>query len=126
MRRTLPVLIGCVLLALPGLAQRGGHGGGGGGMRGGGGGMRGGGGGFRGGGGGSGAVADIRGGFRGAVAVFGAFTATTQVFMAASTIPYLWDYGDFGDYDYGYPDYYGNADYGAIVANLTRRPAHPC
>ena len=25
----------------------------------------------------------------------------------------MWDYGDFGDYDYGYPDYYGNADYGA-------------
>ncbi len=68
MRRILPVLFGCVLLAVPGL-RRGGHGGGGGG-HGGGGGMHGGGGGVRGGGGfrgGSGfrGGGGFRGGYRG-------------------------------------------------------------
>ncbi len=110
MRRTLPVLIGCVLLALPGLAQRGGHGGGGGGMRGGGGGMRG--GGFRSGGGGFRGGGGYRGGFRGRSGFRGFYGYYPGIYGGFYD-PYLWDYGDFGDYDYGYPDYYGNADYGA-------------
>jgi hypothetical protein len=130
MRRILPVLIGCILLAFPGFAQRGGgHGGGGGGMRGGGGGMRGGGsvgargfsgGGFRGGG------AIRGGGFRGGYRGIGGYRGRNG-FRGYYGYPFYYSglYGGFcdsyfsdcgaygygGDSGYGYPDY-GGADYG--------------
>jgi hypothetical protein len=135
MRRSLPVVIGCVLLAVPLLAQRGGHGGGGGGMHGGGsmggrggfsgggfrggGGVRGGGGfrggGFRGGG--------FRGGFRG-VGGFRGFRGYGGFYYPGFYgyyNPFLWGdygdyggYGDYGDSGYGYPDSYAapSPDYG--------------
>jgi hypothetical protein len=119
MRRFLPVAIGCVLLAFPLLAQRGGggHGGGGGMHGGGGGGARGGfsGGGFRGGGSMRGGSAFRGGGFRGGFRGIGGYRGFRGYggfyypgFYGGFYNPYLWDYGDYG---YGYPDY-GSADYG--------------
>jgi hypothetical protein len=132
MRRILPVLIGCVLFAIPAFAQRGGggHGGGGGGMHGGGsvgggrgfsgggGGFRGGGGAFRGGG--------YRGGFRGIGGFRGLGGFRGRFGYGYFGYPYywgglygycgaFWDCGDFGDYGgYGYADSYGapSPDYG--------------
>jgi hypothetical protein len=128
MRRILPVVIGCVLLVIPGFAQRGGHaGGGGGGMRGGsgfsGGGMRGGGGvrsggSFRGGGGYRGGGGFHRvGGSRGGYG-FRGYYGYYPGFYGGFYDPYLWNYGgDYGDSGYAYPDYgatdYGATDYGA-------------
>ena len=124
MRRILPVLIGCVLLAIPGFAQRGGgHGGGGG--HAGGGGMRGGGSvgarGFSGG--GARSVGGIRagsyrGGFRGN---YGGYRNRFYGGLYYPGLygyydPFLWDYGDYG-YGSGYGDDsgygYGYADSGA-------------
>ncbi len=139
MRRILPVIIrsvlGCVLLVIPGFAQRGGHGGGGG-MRGGGGGMRAGGGfsgggvrsggGFRGGGfQGSGFRGGFRGnnGFRGYRNYGGLYYPGLYGYYN----PFLWDTGwDYGDYGYGYSadqyadqynDYGGYGSYGAPNPN---------
>jgi hypothetical protein len=128
MRRILPVVIGCVLLAIPAFAQRGGHGGGGGGgMRGGGGfsggGMRGGGGvrsgaafrsgsSFRGSGGFRGGGGFRRGGFG-----FRGYYGYYPGFYGGFYDPYWWDYGDSG---YAYPDYgatdYGATDYGGYTS----------
>ena len=121
MRRILPVLIGCVLLAIPGFAQRGGgHGGGGGHV--GGGGIRGGGSvgarGFSGG--GNRSVGGIRGGgygggFRGNYGGYrNRFYGGYYPGFYGYYNPFLWDYGlgwDYGDTGYGYPDY-GYPDYG--------------
>lgn len=111
MRRILPVFIACVLVAIPGLAQRGGGHGGGGGMRGGGGGMHaGGGGGFRGGGGGyrgGGYRGGYRGigGYRGRYGYYGNFYYYPWLY-GGLYYPFLWDTGWGWDYgDYGYPDY---------------------
>jgi hypothetical protein len=135
MRRTWPVLVGCVLLAVPLFAQRGGHGGGGGGMRGGGGshgiasggGFRGG-GGFRSGG--------FRGGFRG-IGGYRGFRGYYGGFYYPGYYgyynPFLWDTGwDYGDYGYGYPDTYAapGPDYGygnpnpqvLVISNQTPPP----
>ncbi len=128
MRRILPVLIGCVLMALPGFAQRGGHGGGGGhvggggGMRGGGGGMRSGGGGFRAAGGYRGG--GYRGGFRGNYGgyrsrftyggfYYPGFYGYYNPFLGDTGLG--WDYGDsgYGYPDYGYPDSGGYPSYAA-------------
>ena len=132
MRRILPVVIGCVLLVIPGFAQRGGGhgGGGGGGMHGGGGfsggGMRGGGGfrsvgggfrsggGFRGGGSFRGGGGFRRnGGFRGFG--FRGYYGYYPGFYGGFYDPSFWDYGDSG---YGYP-YYGATDYGAADYGAT-------
>jgi hypothetical protein len=146
MRRILPVVIGCVLLAIPGFAQRGGgHGGGGGGMRGGGsvgargfsgGGSRGGtafrGGGYRGG---------FRGigGFRGRIGFRGLYGYPYYYggFYGAYCDPFFSDcgyYGDYGSAGYGYPDSYSapSPDYGygsgsaspqvLIISNQTPPP----
>jgi hypothetical protein len=128
MRRILPVVIGCVLLVVPGFAQRGGGhgGGGGGGMHGGGfsgGGMRGGGGfrsggAFRGGGG-----FRVSGGFRGGggfrrggFGFRGGYYGYYPGFYGGFYDPYLWDYGgDYGDSGYAYPDY-GATDYGGYTS----------
>ena len=115
MRRTLPVLIGCVLLAVPLFAQRGGgHGGGGGGMRGGG--SAGGHSGFSGGaafrGGGSVRGGGFRGGFRG-IGGFRGFRGFGGFYYPGFYgyyNPFLWDNG----YGYGYDDSgygYGNDAY---------------
>ncbi|MGA2879170.1 MAG: hypothetical protein ABSG13_09490 [Bryobacteraceae bacterium] len=125
MRRILPVVIGCVLLVLPGFAQRGGHGGGGG-MRGGGGGMRGGsgfsgggmrgGGTFRGGGGFRGGGFRGIGGFRGRTGFRGFYGYPYYYpgLYGGFYDPYFWDYGDYGDSGYAYPDY-GSTDYGGYT-----------
>jgi len=131
MRRTLPVVIGCLLLAAPLFAQRGGGhgGGGGGGMRGGGsGGARGGfsGGGPRGGGGfrgGESRSGGFRGGFRG-IGGYRGFRSYGSIYYPGFYgygyyDPYLWDSGfDYGDPGYGYAangynDYGGYGSYGA-------------
>jgi hypothetical protein len=118
MRRILPVVFACVLIATPAVAQRGGgHGGGGGGMRGGGGGgMRGGGGGSRGGGFGGGFRGGNFGGFR------GGFNGVRFGFRGFSNFGYY--PGFYGWYDpfwyesypssYGYPNSYPyDSGYGA-------------
>jgi len=123
MRRILPVVGGCVLLAVPGFAQRGGHGGGGhasggGGMHGGGSmGARGGfsGGGYHGGG--------YRGGFRGIGGYRGfrgfyGYPYAYAGYYGGFYNPYFWDngYGWDNGYDtggYGYPDSGGYPSYGA-------------
>jgi hypothetical protein len=147
MRRILPVVVGsvvgCLLLAVPAFAQRGGgHGGGGGGMHGGGGGSRGGfsGGGFRGGTafrGGGFRSGGFRGGFRGLGGFRGRYAyggLYNPWLYGAYWNPFWSDYGDYGDYGYGYPDY-GYADNGAypsysspspqvlIISNQTPPPA---
>lgn len=126
MRRILPVVFGCVLLALPGLAQRGGHGGGGGGMRGGGSvGARGGfsgGGGFRGGGGGTFRGGGYRGGYRG-IGGFRGRTGFRGYYGGYLYYPGIWGWGDYcdpffsecDDSGYGYSGY-GTADYGGYPA----------
>jgi hypothetical protein len=135
MRRILPVVFACVLLAVPGFAQRGGHGGGGGhssgGMHGGGsGGFHGGssGGGFRGGAGFHGGGFH-NGGFRGGFRNVGGFRGFRNFygfpyyypgFYGGYYDPSFWDSGDYGDY--GDP-YYGNADYGAYPNYAA--PAYP-
>jgi hypothetical protein len=119
MRRILPVLIGCVLLAIPGFAQRGGGHGGGGGGHAGGGGMRGGGsvggrgfsgGGVRSGGGFRGGYRGI-GGFRGRVGFRGFYGYPYYYpgLYGGLYDPYFSDYGDYGygddsGYGYGYAD----------------------
>jgi hypothetical protein len=138
MRRILPVLIGCVLLALPGLAQRGGHGGGGGmrggggfshgggGFRGGGGGFRGGGGGFRGGGGYRGGGfrnGGFRGGFRGRYGFGGLYGYPGYSYYPAF-YGGLYDpfFGDDFDEGYNYPDY-GYAGYGGYPTYSSPSPS---
>ena len=110
MRRILPVVFGCLLLAVPVLAQRGGHGGGGGGHGGGGGGhvsgggMRGGSAGFRGGssGGGYRGAAAFRGGggFRGGVVRGGGLRGS---YGFRNGFGYRGYYG----WPYYYPGFYG-------------------
>lgn len=106
MRRLLPVLLGCVLIAVPGFAQRGGRGGGGG-MRGGGG-VRGfSGGGFRGGGFRGGGFRGGRNfsGFRGYGNRFGGFYYYNPFYYSGLYYPYLWDLGwDFDDFGEEYPE----------------------
>jgi hypothetical protein len=144
MRRILPVAVGCLLLAFPVFAQRGGggrgggfggRGGGFGGMRGssfggvrGGGGFRGGrggfsGGGFRGGvrgGGFRGSFGGFRGGFRGSYGwPFSNFYSYPFAYGGGYYDPFLWDW----DYDSGYsnwgayPSYGGYGSYGYGYAN---------
>jgi hypothetical protein len=135
MRRILPVVFGCVLLAVPGFAQRGGHGGGGhggGGHASGGGGIHGGGsmgarsgfsgrsityhgggyrGGFRG-------IGGFRGvGFRG----YYGYPYYYAGYYGGFCDPYYWDCGAYSDYGYGYPDY-GNADYGGYPSYAAPNP----
>lgn len=114
MRGILPVLVGCVLIAVPVFAQRGGGHAGSGGMRGGGsigarafsgGGFRGGAGfrgsGFR------GNYGGFRGNYRGRYGYSGFYY--NPWLYAGWWNPFLWDLGwDFSDY--GYP-YYDNGEY---------------
>jgi hypothetical protein len=125
MRRVLPVLFGCVLLALPVFAQRGGHGGGGGGAHaassggfhgGSSGGFHGGAsvGGFRGGTGFRGNYGGYRGGIRG----YG-YRGYYPGFYGAFYNPYLWNYGYPWDSGYGW-DYNGSgyaSDYNNVDPN---------
>jgi hypothetical protein len=130
MRRILPVLIGCVLLAVPGFGAGhggggGGHGGGGGARGGGGGGMRGGGGAFRSGGGFR--SGGYRGGFRGNYGGFrGRFGYGGYPGFYGYYNPYLWDTGfgwDYGDSGYGYPDSgYGYPDNGGYPSYAAPNP----
>src|SRR5580658_6818935 len=148
MRRTLPVVIGCVLLAIPLFAQRGGHGGGGGARGGGGGfhgaasgGFRGGSGGFRGGsagfrgGGIRGAGFRGIGGYRGFRGYYGGYYYPGYY---GYYNPFLWDTGwGYGDSGYGYAsdqynDYGGYGSYGApnpspqvmIISNQAPPPVY--
>jgi hypothetical protein len=121
MRCFLPVAIGCVLLAFPLFAQRGGGGhGGGGGMHGGGSSMHAGfsgrgGSSFRGGGGFRGGNGFRGGGFRGGFRGIGGFRGRYGYggFYYPWLYGGLWDpfwsdygnYNDYGDYGYGSPDY---------------------
>jgi hypothetical protein len=146
MRRTLPVAIGCVLLAIPLFAQRGGHGGGGGARGGGGGGFHGAasggfrgssagfrGGGFRGGG--------SRGGFRGVGGYRGFrgyYGGSYYPGYYGYYNPFLWDTGwGYGDDGSGYAadqynDYGGYGSYGApnpspqvmIISNQAPPPVY--
>jgi hypothetical protein len=146
MRRTLPVVIGCVLLAIPLFAQRGGHGGGGGARGGGGGGFhgaassgfRGSSGGYRGGGiRGGGVYGGFRGigGYRGFRGYYGGYYYPGYY---GYYNPFLWDTGwGYGDSGYGYAadqynDYGGYGSYGApnpspqvmIISNQAPPPVY--
>src|SRR5580658_1332680 len=146
MRRTLPVVIGCVLLAIPLFAQRGGHGGGGGARGGGGGGFhgaassgfRGSSGGYRGGGiRGGGVYGGFRGvgGYRGFRGYYGGYYYPGYY---GYYNPFLWDtgwgYGDsvYGDVSDQYNDYGGYGSYGApnpspqvmIISNQAPPPVY--
>jgi hypothetical protein len=106
MRRILPIVFGCVLLAVPVLAQRGGHGGGGGGHGGGGGGHVGG-GGMRGGGSAGFRGGSSAGGYRGAAAFRGGVGYRGGIVRSGGlrlNFGYRGGYG-YGGY-YGWPYYY--------------------
>jgi hypothetical protein len=137
MRRILPVVFACVLMAAPAFAQRGGGGGGfrggggGGGMRGGGGGggfgggMRGGGGGFRGGGGGGfggggfrgGGFGGFRGGFNRGRFGFGFSNFAYYPVSYGGYDPFWYDsYPSSYGYPYSYP--YGGGGYGSSTPSV--------
>ncbi|HTW65103.1 MAG TPA: hypothetical protein VME17_10830 [Bryobacteraceae bacterium] len=151
MRRILPVLcscaVACFLLAVPALAQRGGHGGGGGFHGGGGGGFHGGGfsgGGFRGGGsafrgGGGFRGGGFRGGYRGGYRGFRGYYGYPYGYYPGFIDWYdpFWD-TDYWDADNGYPSVntypsygYGGSGYGyggpsvMVISNSAPQPPQP-